>query len=865
MKKHFILSLVAATLLSASHAVAQETSYERLKSYAAHIVGFNKNCPQEKVFLHFDNKAYYLGETIWFSAYVVDASTLLPIAKSKVLYVELLTPDGDIVASKKLKIVAGRCYGNLDLIGRSETFSEGFSNEINVINALHSGFYEVRAYTREMQNFGEGCYFSRVFPVYDTPENDGDYAQIQITTNKTERSTETRKKSKKADDLNIDFYPEGGALIQGIESRVAFKATDAYGLPAKITEAMKIDGKKVAIGHDGMGSFLYTPTENSEREVNVTYEGKNHKFKLPKAEKSGYAMLVDNSKKDSIHVSISCSKVSPKTIGATMMCRGHLAYFDTLKWSNDKATFSIGKEKLLPGVQQITLFTEKGEILAERMLFVRNGNMPDNVKIAINSDKNSYKPFEKVNIDAKVTDTKGTPIETYISLTVRDGDVENSGNYSDNLCTDLLLSSDLKGYIANPAYYFESDDEEHNTALDHLMMVQGWRRYEWKTMAGLKPFKITNYLEDGISVDGEVLALSHNKPLKDIQVFMRAMSPDGMYVQDQNVITNEKGEFNFKLEDFYDDWRLTLSLSKENEKLNKNARIKINRAPMSQLRTYAQWETNTPKPIIYYATTAAAIDKATQVQDFMVLPGVTIKEEQDLLDCEVYYIHDEAENFYDKGVLMGNIAEYFPKKAPKYFSNVPADSSEEIIDPNKLYYKNKEVTIIPMRTDGSVWSSTIPTTHDNNMALLDLDDIEYILFFNNPYAHTHLRISHKNMDSSTPLLAADDAHRHYMMLVYPRKRAAVPYKLKGQRSTYVDGYSTVREFFAPDYKNAPLPGETDYRRTLYWNPLLRTDAEGNAKITFYNNGRCRRMEADAVTITPKGKLGSGKAQIAPNK
>ena len=346
---------------------------------------------------------------------------------------------------------------------------------------------------------------------------------------------------------------------------------------------------------------------------------------------------------------------------------------------------------------------------------------------------------------------------------------------------------------------------------------------------------------------------------------MRAMSPDGMYVQDQNVITNEKGEFNFKLEDFYDDWRLTLSLSKENEKLDKNARIKINRAPMSQLRTYAQWETNTPKPIIYYTTTAAAIEKATQVQDFLVLPGVTVKEEEDLLDCEVYYIHAEAEDFYDKGLLMGNVAEYFPKKAPKYFSNMPANSSEEIVDPDKLYYKNKEVTIIPMRTDGSVWGSAIPTMHNNNMALLDLDDIEYILFFNNPYAHTHLRVSHKNMDSSTPLLASNDADRHYMMLVYPRKRAAVPYKLKGQRSTYVDGYSTVREFFAPDYKNAPLPGETDYRRTLYWNPLLRTDAEGNAKITFYNNGRCRRMEADAATITPKGKLGSGKTRISPKK
>ena len=866
MNKKKLLSAIASILLVAfaTPAEAQNETFSRLKAFATHIVQFNNNCPQEKVFLHFDNEAYYLGETIWFSAYVVDAGTLLPIAKSRVLYVELLTPDGDIIASNKLKLVAGRCYGCLHLIGRSETFSEGFSNKVNVINALRSGFYEVRAYTREMQNFGEGAYFSRVFPIYDAPDIDGDYSQMQFTTTKTTRSTETRKKSKMGDGLNIEFYPEGGVLVDGISSRVAFKATDAYGLPAKITDALSIDGKSVAIEHEGMGSFIYTPTEGCDREVNVTYEGKSYKFKLPKAEKSGYAMQVDNSKKDSIRVRISRNKVSPKTIGATLMCRGNLAYFDTLRWNNDKATFSIGKEKLLPGVQQITLFTEKGEILAERMLFVRNGNMPDNVKIAINSDKESYKPFEKIKIEAKVTDNAGSPVETFMSLAVRDGDIDNGGHYSDNICTDLLLSSDLKGYIANPGYYFESDDEERNAALDLLMMVQGWRRYEWKTMAGLKPFKITNYLEDGISVDGEVLALSHNKPMKDIQVFMRAMSPDGTLVQNQNVTTNEKGEFNFKLADFYDDWFLTLSLSKENEKLNKDARIKINRAPMEHVRVFSQWETNTPKPIVYYATTTAAIDKATQVQDFLVLPGVTVKEEKDLLDCEVYYIREEAEKFLDQGELMGNIAGYFPQKAPKFFSNVAANAYE-MTDPDRLYYKNLEVTIIPMRTDGSVWGSTIPKMHNDNLALLDLDDIEYILFFNNPFAHTHLRISHKNMDEATPLLSANDADRRYMMLVYPRKRAAVPYKAKGHRSTYVEGFSTIKEFYSPEYSNAPLPGETDYRRTLYWNPLLRTDATGTAKAEFYNNGRCHIIKCDAATITPKGKIGSGKTRIAPAK
>lgn len=865
MKKHNMLAATIATLtlLSATTVVAQNDAFSRLKSFAAHIAQFNNSCPQEKVFLHFDNEAYYIGETIWFSAYVVDAGTLLPIAKSRILYVELLTPDGDIIASNKLKLVSGRCYGNLHLISRSETFSEGFSNKINVINALRSGFYEVRAYTREMQNFGEGCYFSRVFPVYDSPETEGDYSQMQFTTTKTVRSTETRKKSKKADNLNIEFYPEGGNLVEGIETRIAFKATDAHGLPAKITN-INIAGQKVPIEHEGMGCFTYTPAPGDERDINIQHEGNNHKFKLPKAEKSGYTLNVDNMQKDSIRINIRRSKTSPGTIGATLLCRGNLTYFDTLRWNNDKAYISISKEKLLSGVQQITLFTDKGKILAERMLFVRNDNMPNNINIAINSDKKSYKPFEKIKIETKVTDTAGNPVETFMSLAVRDGDIDNGSNYSDNICTDLLLSSDLKGYIANPDYYFESDDEKHNKALDLLMMVQGWRRYEWQTMAGVKPFKITNYLEDGISIDGEVLALSHNKPLENIKVIMRAISPDGKYVQSQNVITNEKGEFNFKLEDFYDDWNLILFLSKEDSKLKKDARIKINRAPMEQLRIYSQWETNIPQPIIYHPTSTTPINDATQVQDFLVLPGITVKEEKDLLDCEAYFVQEEAEAFYDKGELLGNVNEYLTKKAPKYFSNTAANDNDEIsID--KLYYKNKEVTFIPMRFEGSVWGSTVPADYPG---LINLEDVDYILFFNNPYAYEHLRLSHKNMYPDNPLLDINSqtpGERKYLVLIYPRKRTAVTYDMKGQRATYVEGYSTIKEFYSPDYNNAPLPGETDYRRTLYWNPLLRTDSTGTAKAEFYNNGRCHIIKCDAATITPKGKIGSGATRIAPEK
>ena len=849
-RKLFFIAFILSSCISMT---AQDTPYTRLKTFAAHIAGFNQNCPQEKVFLHFDNKAYYLGETIWFSAYVVDAGTLLPIAKSRILYVELLTPEGDIVAYKKLKLVSGRCYGNLNLISRRETFEEGFSNKINVINALRSGFYEVRAYTREMQNFGEGSYFSRVFPVYDTPEKDGDYAQMQFTTTNTRRSTETRKSAKKSDKLNIDFYPEGGTLTEGLESRIAFKATDELGMPVKLDEPININGKSIRILHEGMGSFTHTPSDNSSNTAEVTYKGKEYKFKLPKAEKSGYTMYVDNQQSDSIRVHIKRSNVKEQTIGVTLLCRGILSHFDTLKWNNNSATFSLGKEKLLPGVQQITFYTEKGKVVAERMLFVRN-NMPTGVNINIKFDKESYKPYEKVKLSAKVTDTAGSPVETFMSLAVRDGDVENGGNYTDNICTDLLLSSDLKGYIANPEYYFEQDDEQHNTALDLLMMVQGWRRYEWQTMSGVKPFKITNYLEDGITIDGEVLALSHNKPLDNIKVIMRAYSPDGASVQSNSVITNEKGEFNFKLEDFNEDWNLILFLAKDETRLKKDARIKINRAPMSHLRVYNNWETNTPNPIVHHPTSEAEIPNAVQIEDYLLLPGVTIKEQENYLDCEVFFVQNESEDFYDKGELLGNVNSYMLLKAPRHMNE---DGTTGI-----LSYKNTDVTFIPMRREGSVWGSTVPAIYAGE---INLEEVEYILFFNNPFAHQHLRLSHKNMYPNSPLIDLSPSannQKHYLALIYPRKRAATPYDVKGQRVTYVEGYSTIREFYSPDYKNSPLPGETDYRRTLYWNPLLRTDKGGTAEVEFYNNGRCHIMESDAATITPKGKIGSGKTSIS---
>ena len=174
----------------------------------AHINHFNRLCPQEKVYLHFDNTAYFQGETIWFSATVLDATTG-NTADSKVLYVELLSPTGVVLRQQKLQVVDGRCHGSLPLVDPSVEEA----NDKRGVLSYPSGYYEVRAYTRSMLNFdSHGC-FSRVFPVYKAPEKEGDYSNPQMDAYKGMGIERPEPPATKA--LNIDFLPEGGHLIMG--------------------------------------------------------------------------------------------------------------------------------------------------------------------------------------------------------------------------------------------------------------------------------------------------------------------------------------------------------------------------------------------------------------------------------------------------------------------------------------------------------------------------------------------------------------------------------------------------------------------------------------------------------------------------
>lgn len=244
----FVLLLFILSVLpySSKAQMSSDSLVQKIAGYVDAIQNFGDVLPQEKVYLHFDNTSYYQGDPIWFQCYVVTPGLNRPTELSKTLYVELLNPGGEIISKRVLPIRNGRCHSSFELTQLP----------------FYSGFYEVRAYTKYMLNFGEEIIFSRVLPVFDKPANPGEYKEKNIQKYAVYKYPQTRKKAMKAKKVNLKFFPEGGNLVKGVPSQVAFEATDAYGNPITLFGRI-INRRKEEIGHfatihEGRGVFTYT-------------------------------------------------------------------------------------------------------------------------------------------------------------------------------------------------------------------------------------------------------------------------------------------------------------------------------------------------------------------------------------------------------------------------------------------------------------------------------------------------------------------------------------------------------------------------------------------------------------------------------
>jgi len=523
-KRNIIFCLFLMSSVLFLKAQSQSVS-EKLNQCADHYAKFNNDYPQERVYLHFDNTSYYKGEHIWYKANVVRGDNLHATPLSRILYVELVSPIGYPVETQKLIIENGQAHGSFLLK-----------------DTLNAGFYEVRAYTSWMLNFTPGDHhgwsifvnkemrdkygdrfqnflkgnagiFSRVFPVYDKADNGKYGLKTMIQPPKTTSDlTETP-----ADKLKVSFYPESGNLVAGVSTRVAFEARDVNGKFVNVSGAMVQHGDTIGQFrslYSGRGLFIAVPDSDDERndlvkglKLKIRYNGENYTFSLPKAERKGYVVNVDNSHSN-VRFSVSRNdKTKGAMLGLVIACRGHVEYFDSVDLRNELSYQGLISRKDLPtGVNIFTLYNGEGDVIAQREVFINNHDK-DNIQIVCSQPpKDEYKPYENVSLNLQLTDSSNQvyPHKETFSLAVTDSTYHEESFYHGNVMTDLLLSSEIKGFIPYPSYYFEKDDGERQLALDLLMMVQGWTRYNFQQMAVDTVFTPQFKIERGLTFCGRV-------------------------------------------------------------------------------------------------------------------------------------------------------------------------------------------------------------------------------------------------------------------------------------------------------------------------------------------------------------------------
>ena len=599
MKRVFSTLAILIALVSAT------TAQSKLDSTAFRAMQVGRVMQQERVFLHFDNSAYYLGETMWFKAYVSFGEDNRPSSLSKVLYVELVAPEGYVVETKKYKIGDdGSCHGEF---------------ELNPL--LLSGYYEVRAYTRYMLNWDKSAIFSRVFAVFDKVNADNwDFKNMLDRKRGFSRNGEWI--SSELPEASLTFFPEGGNLVAGLESRVAYELRGENGLFGEEKVTILEDGVKLletTPQHLGKGSFTFTPKAGAKYRAEVTMtdskgKQKKHRFELPEIEPEGVVMRV-NENGDRITVNIADNFAEPIELGFVVLHRGMMGFYRKFTTDGQNA-FSFAKDSLREGVNRAVLFIDNNTPLAERHFFVMHDSLmqSDHGTVKLNVTANgtnpndlSLSPHQKVTVRVSREDGKPITEESNISLAVSDAIGKQTTSYSHNLYTYLLLGSELKGYLPDAAQYFDPDNKNRKEQLELVMLTHGWTSYDWSMLAREDIGNIQP-IERGITIKGKFILKSRSDkfgsygearliPQKNT-LSRFDIATDGKNVQTSTFRTDSTGSFVLETDDFYGT-RVASLKPQTAMRQGKNIayQFALDRYYSPEFRLYDYWENHLGKPM----------------------------------------------------------------------------------------------------------------------------------------------------------------------------------------------------------------------------------------------------------------------------
>ena len=857
------------------------------------------NIPVEKVYLHFDKPYYAVGDTIWFKAYLT-YNIHEPSPISKIVYVDIISPHDSLVQGAKLQVKNGVAWGSIILsqyaykkgnyrvlaytnymnnngysyfFNKNITIGDEVNNTISMQVSLKSSVVnkltKISAAIYYKDDDGSPYHDKKVS--WEIQKDDESIAKGKSVTDKNGfvNISFVNLKNAKLDGANlltevesgdhkqiantfslktvtmpndIQFFPEGGQLIVGVRTKVAFKAITPDGLGIDLKGTITDNSNNVVMdfssSHLGMGQFILTPEDGKTYTAHVTYaDGTTATPDFPKVGSDGINLALDNSDPNVLNLKLLCDDAflkdfKDKTFFILGKSAGAICFAAKMVLKDLVYSAPIPKSKFPTGVVQVTLFTDDGEPVGERVAFIQHN---DQINLTVNSDHPDYTTRQKVklNILAKYADQ---PEEGNFSVSVIDeSKVPFNENAESTILSYLLLTSDIKGYIEQPNYYFNHPDQKAQADLDILLLTQGYRRFSYDEILNNKMPVLKYYPEQGIDIMGTLRGAS-GIPINRGNV--KISIPDRNFFA--NTVTDVDGRFRFSNLVFPDSAKVVVS-ARDNPG-SSNLSLTVD----GEQRQNIPVNYDEPDQVNNIDSVLSAYLKNSKMQysDLHMLKEVTIKDTR--------IVKTTSHKDYGNLASLSDLPDHLIKAdafggCNEILDCLKALAMGMIFDKDNFYvlrdYNQGKRVPVQIFVKGS-------PVDINFLYTLNVADIESVEIFlkdelglvNSAYNSDGAIVINTRKMETTKISYQDLKQligNRYEVTLYPR------------------GYEPIKTFYLPRYigPRANQPARIDLRSTVYWNPNVTTDKTGNATLEFYNADGQGTYRVTVEGIDKDGNLG----------
>ena len=876
MKKLFVFVFVVLSVLQSRNGFAQQVPAIPINTVVDRVQNYFGIYPVEKVHLHFDKPYYAVGDTLWFKTYL--QHNLFEYSPSKIVYVEVLTSKDSLIQTLRVPLTNNTGKGQLVLDPqfieqdnyRFRAYTKWMANFDNAYfynkvipigDAINKKLAADITYTPDGNNKTkatiqfrnrEGNLLGRRKLTWEAIDGWDPFSKGKaetddmgrVTINLTIKEREYLKKGRlnvrvEGDklepdllgsyplqyalwDADVQFFPEGGDLLAGVAKKLAFKAVSSTGKGLKI-QGKIIDSKKneIVAFNDmafGMGAIEFMPVAGESYRAVVSFEnGEQRTYDLPEIKAEGINIILHNEDDAAFQMALIANeayfeKMVNQPFYILGQSNGHLVYAAQATLKNSSVLISLPKDKLPNGIVQLTIMQPDGKLLSERLVFNQSQPLLD---ISVKTDKTGYTKKESVKLTLQVPQIDS--LKSNYSVSVID-DIKTPYNDDQELgiVSNYLLTSDLKGYVEQPNFYFNEKNENRKEALNVLLMTQGFRRFSYEDLVAEKLPQVQFMPEQGITLSG-ILRLNTGRPQPNGGLLLSIPARNIR----KDTYTDNQGRFAFENLVFPDSSKVTIN-ARGNDNF-RNLVINMDQTYFPGIDKGNPYASNNVQNIDQemkaYLNNSKNEYRTSILIDEVQVTGVqrkmvTSKEFSSLAGLSMPEHRLEGERLSGCNVLTMCLTTMltgitYDNQTLKYYITRNYNQGSRV--PVQFFLDG-------MPIDEPGLNSIIPS------------EIEAIEIFLRDELGTVSRLYQNDGVVSIMTKKKDQSKQPRMSLA--EIESMLP------KTNVIDmvplGYVKEREFYSPKYDTPDSKNTNDYRTTIYWNPDVVLNEEGMATLEFYN-------------------------------